>query len=199
MATKPPNLLDVFEKNKYNLDDVTKKSRAWFNQQVLLMRGQRITPQKVLNSDVKQLRQQITPGFMYMFAYDPKYKEELPYYDRFPLVLPWDRVPGGFIGLNLHYLPYQMRAVLLDRLMTFASNDRMDETTRIKYSWQLIGGASRYALAKPCVKQYLMEHVRSPLRKIDSDDWGTAMMLPVEQFTKATREQVWSHSMRQAR
>lgn len=199
MATKPTNLTDVFEKNKYNLDDMSKKSRAWFSQQVLLMRGQRITPQKVVQSDVTQLKQQITPGFMYMFAYDPKYKDTLPYYDRFPLVLPWDRTPGGFIGLNLHYLPYPMRVTLLDRLMAFANNDRMDQTTKIKYSWQLIGSASRYSLAKPCVKQYLLEHVRSPFRKVDSDDWGTAMMLPVEQFTGATREQVWSHSMRQTR
>jgi hypothetical protein len=199
MATKPTNLNNVFEKNKYNLDDMSKKSRAWFSQQVLLMRGQRITPQKIVQSDVTQLQQQITPGFMYMFAYDPKYKDTLPYYDRFPLVLPWDRTPGGFIGLNLHYLPYPMRVTLLDRLMAFANNDRMDQTTKIKYSWQLIGSASRYSLAKPCVKQYLLEHVRSPFRKIDSDDWGTAMMLPVEQFTGATREQVWSHSMRQTR
>lgn len=196
MATKPPNLLDVFEKNKYNLEDASKKSRAWFSQQVLILRGQRITPQKVLTSNANQLRQRISPGFLYMFSYDPKYKEELPYYDAFPLVFPYATAPGGFIGLNLHYLPYQMRITLLDRLMTFANNDKMDETTKIKYSWQLINGVSRYKLAQPCIKQYLNEHVRSPFRRIESNDWATAMMLPVEQFTKATREQVWTDSRR---
>ena len=196
MATKPPNLLDVFEKNKYNLEDASKKSRAWFSQQVLILRGQRITPQKVLTSNANQLRQRISPGFLYMFSYDPKYKEELPYYDAFPLVFPYATAPGGFIGLNLHYLPYQTRITLLDRLMTFANNDKMDETTKIKYSWQLINGVSRYKLAQPCIKQYLNEHVRSPFRRIESNDWATAMMLPVEQFTKATREQVWTDSRR---
>lgn len=199
MATKPPNLLDVFEKNKYNLEDASKKSRAWFSQQVLLLRGQRITPDKVMRGNTQQLKQQIYPGFLYMFAYDPKYKETLPYYDRFPLVFPYARFQGGFIGLNMHYLPYAMRITLLDRLMTFANNDKMDQTTKIKYSWQLIDGASRYNLAKPCIKQYLMDHVQSPFRKVESKDWATAMMLPVEQFTKATREQVWTDSRRIAK
>jgi hypothetical protein len=92
-----------------------------------------------------------------------------------------------------------MRITLLDRLMTFANNDKMNETTKLKYSWQLIEGASRYSLAKPCIKQYLMDHVESPFRKIESKDWATAMLLPVEQFTKATREQVWTDSRRIAR
>jgi hypothetical protein len=199
MATKPSTLLDVFEKNKYTLDDASKKSRAWFSQQVLLLRGQRITPQKVMAGNVRQLKQQVQPGSLYMFAYDPKYKDTLPYYDRFPLVFPYARFSGGFIGLNMHYLPYPMRITLLDRLMTFANNEKMDETTKLKYSWQLIDGASRYSLAKPCIKQYLMDHVESPFRKIESKDWATAMMLPVEQFTKATREQVWTDSRRIAR
>jgi hypothetical protein len=199
MATKPPNLLDIFEKNKYNLEDTSKKSRAWFSQQVLLLRGQRITPEKVMRSDVKQLKQQLQPGFLYMFAYDPKYKDTLPYYDRFPLVFPYAKFSGGFMGLNMHYLPYPMRITLLDRLMVFANNTKMDEITRLKYSWQLIDGASRYAMAKPCIKQYLTNHVISPFRKIESKDWATAMMLPVEQFTNATREQVWTDSRRMAK
>ena len=79
MATKTPTLIDVFERNKYNLDDVAKKSRTWFQQQVLLLNRQRLTPNKVLNSDEQQLRSRVSPGFMYMFAYDPKYKDTLTY------------------------------------------------------------------------------------------------------------------------
>ena len=194
MATKTPTLIDVFERNKYNLDDVAKKSRTWFQQQVLLLNRQRLTPNKVLNSNEEQLRSRVSPGFMYMFAYDPKYKDTLPYYDRFPLVLPYNTFKGGYIGLNLHYLPHQLRIRLLDNLMSFANNTKMDETTKLRYSWQLIDGASRYKLAQPCIKQYLVEHVRSPFRKIDSNDWATAMMLPVERFVGASNEQVWADS-----
>lgn len=199
MATKPTSLVDIFEKNRYNLDDVSKKSRAWFQQQVLLMTRKRITPNRVIQSDPQQLRAQVFPGFLYMFAYDPKLKDTLPYYDQFPLVFPFRKVPGGFYGLNLHYLPYPLRVQLLDRLMTFANNDKMDETTKIKYSWHMIDGLSRYKLAQPCVKHYLNDHVRSPFRRIEAKDWATAMMLPVERFQGATKEQVWTDSRRKSR
>lgn len=199
MANKTPSLLDVFERNKFNLDEVSKKSRTWFEQQVLLLNRQRITPQRVLNSDEQQLKSRVFPGFMYMFMYDPKYKETLPYYDRFPLVLPYGTFKGGYIGLNLHYLPYALRVRLLDNLLLFRNNSKMNETTKIQYSWQLIDGVSRYKLAQPCIKQYLLDHVRSPFRKIDSNDWATAMMLPVERFVGATKEQVWADSRRIAR
>jgi hypothetical protein len=136
---------------------------------------------------------------MYTFMYDPKHKDTLPYYDRFPLVLPYGTFKGGYIGLNLHYLPYQLRVRLLDNLLQFRNNTKMNETTKIQYSWQMIEGVSRYRLAQPCIKQYLIEQVRSPFRKIDSTDWATAMMLPVERFVGATKEQVWADSKRIAR
>jgi len=198
MANKTPtNLLDVFERNQYNLQDSVKKSQAWFNQQVLLMNRQGITPNRIMRvSDQAELKARMIPGNMYMYFYDPKTKATLPYYDRFPLVLPYASVPGGFLGINLLYLPYKMRVVLLSRLMAFKTNDKMDGNTRIKYSWNLISSASKFAAAAPCVKHYLLDHVRSPFRKVHSQDWATAMMLPVERFVGATKEQVWKDSVR---
>lgn len=194
MANNPKNLKDVFERNQYDLMTSIKKSRAWFEQQVLIMSRQQITPQRVLQSDPDQLTNRILPGYMYMFAYDPKGKAELPYYDKFPLVLPFRKTPDGFIGLNLHYLPYQLRIMLLDQLLVFKNNSKLDETTRIKYSWALIDGVSKYAAAKPCVKQYLNGHVRSQFRQINANDWATAMLLPVERFVGATKQQIWADS-----
>ena len=57
-----------------------------------------------------------------MFFYDPKYKKTLPYYDTFPLVLPLERIPGGFAGINFHYLrPVKARFTLLERLQRFST------------------------------------------------------------------------------
>lgn len=191
---KQVTLKDVFERNQYDLVTATKKSRSWFEQQVLLMTKQQITPPRVLQGNPEQLTTRVMPGKLYMFLYDPKLKKELPYYDRFPLVFPFRKTPDGFIGLNLHYLPYHLRIQLLDRLMVYKSNTRMDETTRIKYSWELIDGVSRYAAAKPCVKQYLLGHVRSQFRQVISKDWATAMLLPVERFVGASNQEVWADS-----
>lgn len=191
---KKSTLLDVFEKNQYDLKTAVKKSRAWFEQQVLIMTRQQLTPQRVLSGNPEQLVTKIMPGHLYMFVYDPKTKAELPYYDRFPLVFPFRKTPDGFIGLNMHYLPYPLRINLLDNLLTYASNQRFDETTRLKYSWALIDGMSKYAAAKPCVKQYLVGHVRTQFRQVESSNWATAMLLPVERFVGASKQEIWADS-----
>ena len=194
MATTPQTLEELFESNKYNLSTAARKSRSWFDQQVTMMTKQHLTPQKVLKDKPEELTTRIIPGSMYMFLYDPKLKNTLPYYDRFPLVLPYAKTSTGFMGLNLHYLPYQLRTVLLDRLLVFRNNTKMDETTRIRYSWAAIDGISKFKPAQPCIKQYLDGHVRSRFKLVEPSDWATAMLLPVESFVGATKQAVWQES-----
>lgn len=190
------NLLNVFKRNQYNLHNASRKSAAWFDQQLLLIKKQQITPNKVMKSDSHQLTSSLIPGNLYMFFYDAKTKDELPYWDRFPLTFPYKKLEDGFMGLNMHYLPYQLRAQLLDKLMTFANNQNLDATTRLKYSWALIDGVSKYKAAQPCIKRYLDSQVRSAYRKVDGNDWATAMLLPVESFVGANKQAVWTDSKR---
>ena len=84
MAKKP--IQDVFDKNKFDLLTAVKRSKGWFEKQVAALGQQGITPNKVMSGKPVDLRQSIMPGNLYMYVYDPKTKEELPYYDRFPLV-----------------------------------------------------------------------------------------------------------------
>ena len=156
-------------------------SRDWYREKAAAVRS--INTVNLVNKHPDQQRSAILPGFMYMFGYDPKFKDELPYYDRFPLVFPYAKTPDGFIGLNMHYLPYNLRIALLDKLMVFKSNNRMDETTRLKYSWATIDGVSKFAAAQPCVKQYLSSHVKTQFRKVDSEDWATAMKMQRSSLT----------------
>lgn len=198
MATRTslPNkeLKDIFEKYHYDRD-ISKKSQTWFTQQVLLLSKKRITPNQVVsNNGASKVSNNLIPGRMYMFFYDPKTKATLPYYDRFPLVFPFSKTDDGFIGLNLHYLPHRLRFTLMDRLLMFKNNDKFDESTKLKYSWATINGMAKFALAKPCVKRYLTDHLRSPLVNIVSQDWSTAMMLPVERFVGASTAAVWADS-----
>lgn len=187
---------DVFERNRYDLKTAIKKSRSWFDRQVQMLARENLTPQKVISGNTDQVTTTVLPGYLYMYLYDPKLKETLPYYDRFPLVFPYRKTQDGFIGLNMHYLPYALRIELLDALLTFRNNNRLDETTKLKYSWAVIDGVSRYRAAQPCIKQYLMPHVRSQFRRINADDWATAMLLPVERFVGASKQEVWADSRR---
>ena len=117
-------------------------------------------------------------GALNMFIYDPKLKNKLPYYDTFPLVLPIERYRDGFLGINFHYLPYALRARLLSRLDPNANYSALKNVR----------------LVKPTLKRYLNSNVRSRFRKLEEEDFMTAIMLPVQRFKKSSTNKVWSDS-----
>lgn len=187
---------EIFDNNRYNLNTAVNKSNTWFQQQVTLLTAKRIQPLKLIQSEAERNKVKIIPGELYLFAYDAKHQDKLDYWDMFPLVFPFAKHPDGFTGLNLHYLPYRERIQLLNRLMQYKTNSAMDETTRLKYSWGLISSSSKFKNAAPCVHRYLNSHLQTPLKKIDAQDWATALMLPVERFVGANKRKVWSESLR---
>ncbi len=46
--------------------------------------------------------------------------------------------PGGFTGLNLHYLPMVLRAKLLDALMDITSDKKYDDNTKFNLSYNTL-------------------------------------------------------------
>ena len=134
-----------------------------------------------------------------MYFYDPKMKETLPYYDRFPLTIMIDGAPGGFYGLNLHYLNYGVRARFLDELMALAPNNIKDTTRLIKLRYDLLQSVRKFKEFKPCFKHYLGDHVVSQFSRVPMTDWEIAIFLPVEQFKKKSKASIWNESLRIAR
>ena len=118
----------------------------------------------------------------------------MPYYDTFPLVFPINKAKGGFMGLNMHYLPPQLRAQLMDALYSLASDDRYNEDTRLQLSYEVLAKAGQFKAFKPCIKRYLTKHVQSRFIKIESSEWDIALFLPVSQFQKKGARAVWADS-----
>lgn len=168
----------------------TQQSRDWFRDAA---KSTSVTPNK-LGKDTTRLANRARIGSMYMFFYDPKYKKTLPYYDRFPLIFKIANVDGGFTGINLHYLPYKLRANLMDALYELSSNKRYDESTKLKLSYDVLNSASKYKLFKPTFKRYLNANVRSRFIEVNPAEWDIALFLPVERFEKATARKVWAES-----
>ena len=132
-------------------------------------------------------------GNLNMFFYDPKFKKTLPYYDRFPLVLPIERYSDGFLGINLHYLPIPLRIRLLDTLMEYSTDTNFDSRTKLKVLGRY-KNLKNVALLKPTIKRYLRGHVKSSFRKVEADEFVVATLLPVQRFSKANEKKVWSDS-----
>ena len=158
-------------------------------------------PQRVLNRK-KVLEEksrfvaprEMIPGSMYMYYYDPKTKESLPYYDQFPLILCLDVSARGFTGLNLHYLRPTMRFRLFEALKTRLSNRNYDEKTRVLISYQTLRAASKYRFFKPCYKQYLTNHVISKVKYVHPSEWENSIMLPNESFVGLRTTTIWKIS-----
>jgi hypothetical protein len=122
-------------------------------------------------------------GKMYFFMYDPKHKDDLPQYDKFPLVFPIEPYSDGFLGLNLHYLSVGERLSLLEGLKKFADDKTLTPSTKLNLSYQLLNSTKGISSAmRPCVKRYLFSHVRSPFIEVTADEWDKAAQLTVENF-----------------
>ena len=130
-------------------------------------------------------------GRLNMFFYDPKLKAKLPYYDTFPLVLPLEGYSDGFLGINFHYLPINLRIRLLDRIVDFSSDTNFDEGTTLDVDYT---GVKGLRLVKPTLKRYLSGRVKTNFRRIDADEFTVATLLPVQRFSKASADTVYSDS-----
>ena len=179
---------------KAGINPRTEQSRQWFRRRLQSIR--RVNRRELLQSDEIDLVNKSQPliGSMNMFFYDPKTKDTLPYYDRFPLAIIVGPAPGGFYGLNLHYLPPILRAKMLDALMDIVTNSKYDESTRFKLSYQTLQRVSRLRFYKPCLKHYLFAHVKSRLGRVNAPEWEIATFLPTQDFAKNGTRAVYADS-----
>jgi hypothetical protein len=159
-------------------------ARKWFQsmaQRVVTMDGNaymQSQPDRLMKS--RSLNQSMI-GKMVMYYYDPKTKE------------------------NLHYLSPFQRARLFDALYQGTLQNAGTEKQKLKISYGILKGATKFQAYKPCFKRYLNNHVRSRYLVVDPADWGTVMMLPLARFERGgkgggtvgspiSQTKVWSES-----
>jgi hypothetical protein len=169
-------------------------SFRWYQEMIRKVGLGSVQPQRVMRSNVGEFVTSVLPGQMYMFLYNPKTAEKLPYYDTVPVVLPFRKVADGFYGLNFHYLPPMLRMRLLERLMTLVNNEKMTETTRVNLSWKLLNNAAKFPGVHACVKRYLYKQMQSRIMRIYPQDWKKTIMLPIDNFEKEPINVVFNDS-----
>lgn len=174
-------------------------AREWFRNEAGGIKKS-IATKEIRSELLENTRSFVTVGRLYMFKYQPKYEATLPFYDAFPVVFPISKTPEGFLGLNMHYLPPQYRAILMDSLYTLINNEKYDYSTRLqKISYNVLKSASRFRYFRPCLKHYLNSYVVSRFIYVHPLHWETALFLPLEQFKKSTTSNVRSNSIKSIR
>lgn len=165
----------------------TKNAADWFRRKVGALKGElksrfseNDTADEFYKNSKKSKIRTIEPGVMVAYFYDPKHKQTLPYYDRFPLILCIGMYNDGFLGINFHYLPPLLRAKLMDAI---------DKKSSINWA-----AVSNIREIKPTVKRYLWKHITSKVVIIQEDEKNVALFLPTERFKKLDKLAVWSKS-----
>jgi hypothetical protein len=180
------------------------QSIDWFKNRV---RGLSVSRTEILADEALKPMGYSTPqrylvGSMFLFRYEAKYAKKLPYWDKFPLILLTDfftsNKPGssaGFAGLNLHYLPPTLRIRLFQKLLETAENKFLNDDTKMQINYGILKSASKYKYFEACYKRYLPEQLKSPIVKVPAPEWEIAVVLPVQEFTGASSQYVWSKSV----
>ena len=192
----PPSNKNLFDKLglqtfRAGITPRTKESREWFRKKASNLRS--INREGLMKEDPLKSRARGVTGRMYMYFYDPKHKDTLPYYDAFPLVIIVGPAEGGFYGLNLHYLPPILRAKFLGALMDIAESKNTDDA-KFALTYKMLKSAEKTSLFKPCFKHYLTKHVESKFAEVPSPEWEIATFLPTADWRKASSQKVFSDS-----
>jgi hypothetical protein len=186
------------EHSAADLQRLSRQSMAWYTKKVADLRNP-IKLARGISQEKSRFVRTFAKGKLYYFLYDPKMKHELPYYDKFPLVLVLDKYEDGFLGLNLHYLPVKYRIIFLRKLMQFAILDAEDDIKRMRVTYDILNASKKFREFKPCIKRYLFPHIRSRILAVQPNEWETSMYLPVHQFKGEKPQQIWKESMQEIR
>ena len=182
-------MASVFDTIKMKAGD-TDRSNSWYKSQVSRI-ASGTTAQELFRQG--KLAKRPSVGRLNLFGYNPKLRRTLPYYDIFPLVLPLEAIPGGFIGMNFHYLPPLLRMRLLERMQAKATDKRFDSKTKFDVTYSDV---KRLSIVKPTIKKYLYSYVQTGFLRINADEAATAIFLPVQRFKKAPDSVVYRDSRR---
>ena len=153
-----------------------------------------MTAESLVERNKSHLTTRMRLGYMYMFFYEAKHRKTLPYYDQFPVIFPFTVEAGFFIGINMHYLPLILRAKLMNALYTLKSDNKYDDRTRLRITYDVLNNARKFKLFRPTIHKYLHGQRRSRFLEIHATEWDIAMFLPVERFSGASKQKVWADS-----
>jgi hypothetical protein len=82
----------------------------------------------------------------------------------------------------------------MDALYAAATTQQLDETTRLKISYNILQQATKYRFFKPCIKRYLVSHVKSRFFYIEPTEWEMALFLPIDRFVGANKSRIYRDS-----
>lgn len=133
----------------------------------------------------------LQPGKLYIFKYLPKYKNELDYWDKHPIVLALGKMEGPsgkiILGLNISWYPPEARKYLIEKIRYFYK-EKYESAIKSKSLnanaqspvyidlYQLKTALDQYGLSF-ALRSYIPNNIKSPKVCICYEDWDKALLL----------------------
>jgi hypothetical protein len=183
-----------YDKNPETRKRNTERSMKWFKDYIT-KNWQHVRTSQMMR-DRKMWKQTVEVGKMYFYEYDPKWKEILPVYDRYPLgfvVNKWTNNGVNYFNMiQLHYLPPALRLVVMRSLLKIRSENRYRQSTKLKISWEILKGLSNHKLFEHCIKTYRFDHVKTVFMEVPAASWEIVISLPLARFQKGGKSVAWN-------
>lgn len=165
------------------------QSRDWYLKKIQELKKRNLVTKNKLISHTENITSTLEIGSLYMFVYDAKYKNVLPEWDAFPLVIPFSVGQNLFKGFNLHYLPQAVRWKFFKALLKsqdLSNIRRLSTRTTLNMEY-----AANIPILKQTIHSYLYTHI-IPTKggrylKINPADWHFSVLLPVQDFRYASK------------
>jgi hypothetical protein len=132
-------------------------------------------------------------GFPMMFKYSPKHASTLPFYDVLPMPILLAKYPDGFLGLNLHYLPWSKRLQLADRLVRATKNRKRITYPQIKRAWNSLRLPMGYSYL--IIRRYLTAHIQSDIAVFNWENYRAAAVNIPGRWKKKSEKAVFTAMM----
>lgn len=197
-------LTDVLTSDSFN--KTKEVANRWFMRKTSGFRGSEKSITTLPHSESQKVIRGEMIGNLYFFKYNPKTKDQLKYWDGFPLVLPIETTPLGFLGINFHYLPHKERAILMDYLMELerksAHSTLIDKAGVLEkrfITYNHLSAYSKYKYFKPALKHYHYSNITSRMVELNKAEWKVALFLPVEDFQKQNTKTIWNDTKKKIR
>lgn len=113
----------------------------------------------VLQRDTNVMRVYPRIFSLMLYGYKAKYREELPFYDKYPLAFVLDVQPKSFFAINLHYYTPSQRIGIVQNL-----------------------AENKIPRFEKGAHKYLLSEVRTPYLHLAQQEWETICILPLEEF-----------------
>jgi hypothetical protein len=166
------------------IDAMSKEALDWFYANARKLAGV-ATYSK--SKDLGKQTTHIVPGRFYLYNYDPKLKETLPFYDTCPYILVTKVMSDGWYGINFHYMPPWIRLKIMDGLYDTINSETTD-IRKLKINWKRAEAIAKevgsHSYLKHSIKRYLRSHVMSNVLEIEPDNWALTVFLPLSRFKK---------------